>query len=272
MANFTDADTATLLSQPGYFYYRDYNTSDAWNKAVFANGSAFAPTVESVEINFDDVGNVRDEVSNETAEITISSGRVLDLDFINDITGGLYTKTTVPGTPVPGATQTVLSGAWIYDQPMLLEGQNGDGSKPTVNSVTGSVDGVLVEDTDYFITSLPGAGWSIVVIDSATVTTEVQDMDFDYDYTPAAQTSLKRGGVKIITPIEIAFQTTDENGDFVQYFFYKCVSNGADGHGFSPELSAEPVTMDLAFTAKKDTNRASGDQMMEIRVGDVSLG
>jgi len=271
MSNFTDADTATLLSQPGYFYYRAFGTSDPWVKAVFANGSAFAPTVESVEINFDDVGNVRDEVSNETAEISISSGRVLDLDFIDDITGGLYTKSTVAGTPVVGDLQTVQSGSWAYRGIIMLENQNGSGAIIEPTSVTAATDGALTEDLDWVIVNLPEVGWGIQIFDSATVTTEAQDLTIVYDYTPAEQTIMKRGGVKIINPIEIAFQTVDEAGDYVQYFFYKCVTNGADGHGFSPELSAEAVTMDLVFTAKKDTNRDTGDQLMRIVKGDSTL-
>jgi hypothetical protein len=271
MDKFTSADTDTLLSQPGYFYERAYKSVGAWKKAVFANGANYAPSVEVAEIAFDDVGNVRDEVSNETVEISIASGRVLDFDFIYDLTGGLYEKEAVAGTPVAGEAQTIDSGVWVYDEVLLLENQNGDGSKPAVNSVTGSVDGLLVEVDDYAIVQIPG-GWGIALNDSVTVTTEVQDIVVNYDYTPNAQTILKRGGVKIIDPIELAFQTVDENGNFVQFFFYKAFTNGADGHGFSPENTAEPITMDFVFTAKKDTNRAVGDQLMRKVIGDVSLG
>ena len=272
MDKFTSADTDTLLSQPGFFYYRDYNSVAPWTKAVFANGASYAPAVESVEIAFDDVGTVRDEVSNETVEISIASGRVLDFDFVNALTGGLYTKEVVAGTPVTGYSWTLASGEWFYDKTYLFIEQNGDGSKPTVASVTASTDEELVEDTDYFLTELPEAGWVIVLKDSDTITTEAQDIVVVYGYTPNAQTILKRGGVKIITPIELAFQTVTENGDFVQYFFYKSFTNGADGHGFSPENSAEPITMDFTFTAKKDGNRVSGDQLMRKVIGDVTLG
>jgi len=268
---FTSADTDTLLSQPGYFFYRTYGSSGAWTKAVFANGASYKPAVESVEIAFDDVGTVRDEVSNETVEISISSGRVLDFDFVNDLTGGLYTKEVVAGTPVAGASDVVDSGDWVFDQPLVMIGQNGSGLKPTVNSVSGSVDGVLVEQDDYSIVSTP-SGWAVAIADTATVTTEVQDITIDYDYTPNAETILKRGGIKIITPIELAFQTVAETGDFAQYFFYKAFTNGADGHGFSPENSAEPITMDFVFTAKKDANRDSGDTLMRKVLGGTTLG
>lgn len=269
---FTSADTNTLLSQPGYFYTRPFGSTGAWNKAVFANGATFTPSVETAEIAFDDVGTVREEISNETAEIALSSGRVLDLDFIDTVTGGLYTKETVAGTPVTGYAQTVTSGSWVYEGTILLDKQNATLTKNTITSVVGSVDGPLVADTDYFMTFLPEVGWAIYIKDSTTVTTEVQNIVITYNYTPAAQTILKRGGIKVMTPIELAFQTVAEDGEYVQYIFYKCYSNGADGHGFSPENSSEPITMDLTFIAKKDENRTNGDKLYKIVKGSTSLG
>lgn len=271
MDKFTNADMDTLLSQPGYFYFRDYKSANPWTKAVFANGASYTPNLESAEIAFDDVGTVRDEVSNETVEVSLASGRVLDLDFVNALTGGLYAKTIVAAAPVVGAIQDVLSTTWVYDQIVVLQSQNGDLTEPAITSITASVDGVLALG-DYEMIFMPEVGWAFQIKSTANLTTEIQDIVVVYDYTPAASVKLTRGGVKIITPIELAFQTIAADGDFVQYFFYKCTTNGADGHGFSPENSAEPITMDLAFTAKKDTNRDTGDQLMSIIKGEASLG
>jgi hypothetical protein len=274
---FTTADERNLLSQPGYFYSRAYGSTGGWDKSVFMNGSTYQANTDSVEIAFEDVGTVRNEVSDETVEISISAGQVLDLSLISRLSGGLFSYETVSGTPVVGATQTLESGDWSYQRTALIENQNGDGSVISITSVTGSVDGALVEDTDYFITKLDGAGWAVVLIDSSTITTETQDMVIVYDYTPSAQTILKRGGVKIIDPIELAFQTiaksqADGTDEYVTYYFYKCFSNGNIGHGFSPENEATPITMDLGFTAKKDINRTSGDQLYKVVRGDTYLG
>lgn len=269
---YTNADELTMLTQPGFFYYRAYGTADAWNKAVFANGASYSPNLEKTPITWDDVGTVREEVSNETVEISLSSGRVLDFDFVYDVTGGLYDKVVVDGTPVAGAEQEVESGAWSFSNVILLENQNGDGSEPTINSVTLGTDGAIVADTDYFTVKLAEVGWGIYIVDSATVTTESQSVTINYDYTPAESVTLTRGGKKVISPIELAFQTVNEDGDYVQYFFYKCFTNGADGHGFSPENSAEPITMDLVWTAQKDTNRTDLDQLYSKKIGESSLG
>jgi len=277
MDKFTTADERNLLSQPGYFYFRDYGSTGAWTKAVFMNGSTYQENTETAEIAFEDVGTVRDEVSNETVDISISAGQVLDLELVSKLTGGLFTYSTVAGTPVAGHDFVASSGAWSFDKTILLDKQNGDGSKPTINTVTGSVDGALVEDTDYFVTKLDGAGWAVVILDTVTVTTEAQDITVNFDYTPSAKSIIKRGGIKIITPIELAFQTigssqVDGSDEYVTFYFHKVFSNGNHGHGFSPENSAEPITMELGFTAKKDTNKESGNQLMQIVRGDTYLG
>lgn len=261
MANFTNTDLDTLLAQPTFFGYRPYGSGAPFAKAVFANGASYTQNTEVTTISFDDVGDVQDQVANETATISISSGRVLDPEFIYDITGGLYTKTIIDGTPVVGATQNIASGAWLFDEIVLVENQNGDLTEPSMTSVTGSVDGALVDGTDYNMVFLPNVGWGIAIVDSATVTVEAQDIDLVYDYTPAGSTKLTRGGVKTITPIEIGFEVINDDGTYNQFIFYKCSSDGADGHGFGSENSAEPITMDLTFSAKKDTNRADGDQL-----------
>lgn len=267
---FTSSDTATLLSRPGFFYYREHNSDGAWKKAVFANGAEYTPNTETTEIAFDDVGTVRDEVSDETVDISISSGRVLDFDFINDLTGGLYTKEVTPGTLVSGAEQTIKEG-WAYDAIVLFANQNGDGSAQAVSSVEGAVDGALVEGVDYDIVALPEVGYGLFLKAGGAITTLAQAITVTYDYTPNAMVALKRGGTKIVKPIELAFQTVTEDGDYVQFFFYKAYTDGADGHSFSPENSAEAITMDLSFTAKKDANRASGDQLMSKVKGGSAL-
>lgn len=271
MALFNDADKETLLAQPGYFFYRAYGSSGSWTKAVFANGAKYTPAVESTDIAFDDVGDVYSQVSKETCEIAISSGRVLDFDFIQDITGGLYTKEVVAGTPVTGATQTIPAG-WGYSQISLFAHQMGNGASPTVTSVVGSVDGALVAGTDYDVVKLPEVGWGIAVNDTTTVTTLAQSILVTYNYTPNSMVTLKRGGIKIMTPIEIAFQTVTSEGDYVQYFFYKCSSSGSDGHGFGQEGSASVITMDITFSAKQDKNRQVGDQLLSKVIGGTSLG
>ena len=262
--SFTDSDKSMINPNPAIVWYRDYGSAGAFTKALFANGVTFQKNVESTSIEFDDVGTVQDEVSNETVDISFDSGRILDIDFIAAVSGGMSSVTNVAGILVSGATYTADSGSWNYDKFILLPGQNATGAKQTIASVVGSVDGALVAGTDYEVVEMEGLGWGLTVHDSATVTTEMQNIVVTYSYTPAASKILKTGGAKVINPIEVKFETIDADGNAVEYNFYKVYPNGSFGHGFSPENSSEPITMPMAFVAKKDTSRAAGDQLFSV--------
>lgn len=262
--SFTDSDKLQLLNEPGVISYRDYGSVAAMTPAIFANGTAYNKVVETADIMFDDVGTVQTEVSNETVEVSVSSGRVLDLNMLDGLMGGLFAVSTTAASPVSGVIFDVASGKWSYDGFIFLPGQNAAGTKQTIASVSGSVDGALVANTDYFQMNLPEVGWGIYVKDSSTVTTLAQTLTITYGYTPAATTVLKTGGVKTISPIEIQFETYNTAGKMVTYTFYKCYTDGNIGHGFTPENGSEPVTMDLKFIAKKDTSRAIGDQLYSV--------
>lgn len=97
-------------------------------------------------------------------------------------------RLNVAGALVSGATQVTTSGAYEFNQFIKITNQNGDGSAITVNSVTGSVDGLLVVDTDYYIGQNELGEYGVFIIDSATVTTMSQEFTIDYDYTPSAST------------------------------------------------------------------------------------
>lgn len=263
--SFTDSDKSMINPNPAIVWYRDYGSVGAYTKALFANGVQFTKNVESATIEFDDVGTVQEEVSNETADISFDSGRILDMDFVAAVSGGMSTVVDVAGAPVAGATYVADSGTWLFDKFILLPGQNASGAKQTIASVVGSVDGALVAGTDYEVVNMDGLGWGISIHDSVTVTTEVQDVTVTYGYTPAVSKTLKTGGNKVINPIEVKFETIDADGNAVEYNFYKVYPNGSFGHGFSPENSSEPITMPMAFVAKKDSSRATGDQLFSIK-------
>jgi len=267
--SFIDSDKESLLSNPGVFYYRPYvqgTNSNLWVKALFANGANFAKSVSIAEVAFDDVGTVQSEVSEETATVTVSTARVLDLEFIAAVSGGLMTYSTTPGSAATGADRifTAASESWEYSSPILLSGQNASGAVQTIATVVGSVDGALVDGTDYESVYLPEMGWGIMILNSTDVTTLVQDIVVTYDYTPAATNVLKTGGVKIITPIEVKFVTIDPSGKEVTFQFYKCFANGSYAHGFSPELAADPIVADVSFNVKRDTSRDAPDQLYSV--------
>lgn len=264
--SFTDADQLTLLSQPGVFSYRAYGSSGDYTRAIFADGATYNKGVEITSVVFEDAGNVQDLVSKETVEISLSSGRVLDLDFIGAVSGGLYVTADTAGTIHTGESFSVSSGDWAYNKFILLPGQNATGLKQTMVSVTGSVDGALTVAVDYDQVQLSEIGWGLLIKDSSTVTTLNQNIVVLYTYTPTAIKKMTTGGVKVIAPLEIRFETVTSNSKVVTMDFYKCYPSGNLGHGFSPAEGATPVKMDLTFTAKVDTTRTSPDQLYSVTI------
>lgn len=124
------------------------------------------------------------KTADKTANINATMLEVNKMDVISSILGS--TRESVAGTPVAGATQTATSGSWTYNTAFRIIKKDGDGTAVTVNSVTGGTDGLLVSGTDYFV-GLDSEGYTtITIIDSATLTTETQDMVVDFDYTPNA--------------------------------------------------------------------------------------
>ena len=112
----------------------------------------------------------------DLAEINFSNLAVLD--------GGLVTVTEVAGSAVSDHQLTIDEGDWSYETFIALDHQNANGSKPTVDSVTGGTNGALTVNDDYFVTKV-GNQWGIVVRDGTNTDTESQNLVIQYDYTPA---------------------------------------------------------------------------------------
>lgn len=209
-----------------------------------------------------------------------------NLANLNAIRGGVDLLSSVASSLVEDEVQTVLSGDWAYDIPITMSGQNQSGLIPTINSVTGSVDGAIVLLTDYTTLLQPDGNWAIVVLDSVTVTTEVQNILIDTDYTPSASQTLTTGGLSSMTPIWWRFiNYVADKADAVDaaanagisaddaiyrrttYDFYSCTVNGGDAATFKNKDDTSPeVPYVLSLMAEIDTSRATlGDQLKSVK-------
>jgi hypothetical protein len=96
--------------------------------------------------------------------------------------GGTIVKPA--GTPVSNATQDLTFTGYVHQD---IEHQNYDGGAITVNSVTGSFDGLLTVTDDYTVTE-SGGNYGITPVEGANITTLEQTFSIDYDYTPTVAT------------------------------------------------------------------------------------
>jgi len=186
----------------------------------------------------------------------------LDLSVLFKVRGEMDTYSTVAGTPVSGAEQVVVSGDWGYNDFILIENQNHDLSALTINSVTGSEDGLLTEDTDYFVGQDPIGRTGIFIIDSANVTTESQSITIDYDYTPAAKRVLESGGNLIqLTPKVVRLTNTNQEGKTYKLTLWKAYYNANFDITFQPDEGEEPAVNPFSLLGVPDTSRAVGKQV-----------
>ena len=150
------------------------------------------------------VNGKRVQVTFDLAEINLTNMAVLDAGILN--------LSTNAGTPVAGASQLVVAGAWAYNTFINIANQNGDGTAITINSVTGATDGVLVSETDYFKGQDETGAYGIFIKNSVTVTTLNQNVTINYDYTPNSSKTVtfSDSGEKTLKCMRLI--NTDANG------------------------------------------------------------
>lgn len=202
--------------------------------------AAYDPTANLVEVKADDTGTV---YKASVPEIRFE-GEFLenaDRDIIKLLVGG--TSTDVAGTLVSGETQDIASPI-VADRFYALENQNGDGTAPTVNSVTGSVDGALTAHDDYQLVSVDGV-WGIIfntVAGGSHLTTLTQTVEVDYDYTPNATEQLVLTAEATELPLLVARITATEGSDIRRLTLSECTFEGVYNLNFLDVVEAGDIT------------------------------
>ncbi len=244
----------------------------AYDLGVMADGMTWTHTYEAPEI---ENGNAEDpplNAKNQSVTISPTAFRTWETEALEQISGGLITRQTVAGTLVAGAEQTLASGSWEETVGYEIDGKNADGSAPTINSVTGSSDGLLTEDVDYSIVKVSG-GWAISLF-GAGVTTTAQAVVIDYDYTPAAGSYLFSGSAsqELVPFILRARHYTDDLYTLYDYevvFFKTNLTPGSLALTKAGGLGANTVDEWVAeFTASPDGDLESKKQLFRIYQGD----
>jgi len=226
-------------------------------------GITLSESWDKVEVESDNAGTIKEYIKNQRVAITASLIEI-DLEMLNEIRGGIDTYDTVDGTLVEDHNQVVNSGDWGYNDFIIFDHQNGDNSQITPESVTGSVDGALVADTDYYVGMNERGESGIFIIDSATVTTESQNITIVYDYTPVTSKILSSGGKKTINPKVVRLTNTDENGKNLQITVYYAFVEEGITLEFPSDEAEDVMVAPINLVGKVDVDRTAGDQLYEI--------
>jgi len=223
----------------------------------------------SIEIKYDRVkvqGNKAEALVDYIKNMVATASFTLYQLFLNnlqELLDGVSTVTPAAGAPVVDHHQYIAPSTWAYLDFMPFENQQAAGTVPTGITLTGSIDGLLTVDSDYFVIKENGI-WGLYVKDTVPVTTLVQQLDMKYSYTPAASITFKMGAASAtLTPKIVQFSKTI-NGLVYRARLWSAVNEGGFSLAFPDSASDDPASMAITLSGAIDTTRASGDQLIEI--------
>lgn len=236
--------------------------SDAvsWVNVGSIDGLKFAEKLKSAQLKGD---NALEEkyVSDQTFDLSFNQREALRKS-VRDIIRGAFDVAASPvaASIVNNHSYVVSSGGWHYNKFIPFDHQNGDKSQITPDSVTLGVNGAIVLGTDYVIVEKEaGSGiWGIVIIDSATVTTEAQSVTIVYDYTPNASQTTYFGGKTTLPYFMARLTNTDEDGKLVRFWAWKLSLDDGMEFAFKKDDDSDPtVSQAIKATAVIDTSVAT---------------
>lgn len=204
--------------------------------------------VEQQNIEFDNVDDLRQFAEGDKCQFEFVLTEI-NLTNLAKFDKGLVNLTTVAGTPVSGAEQ-VIASPFVPNKFYKLENQMGDGSAPTINSVTGATDGALDADDDYHLVVNGQGEYGIVlntVAGGTNITTLSQAITIDYDYTPAA--SKKITFTKQGTKDEIVMRLVNKDADDKEFRIdvEKVTNVQAPAIDFAGDDEAEVATVPMTL-------------------------
>lgn len=197
----------------------------------------------------------------------------LNKSVISIMGGGLFTLETTAGTPtstidnqvIPtGQTESKLLNLLPIDSSVAIKFS----AAPVITSVTGSVDGALAANDDYYIHPDPNSqsGYSISFHTSGTIlTTMAQTFTIVFGTnTPIASETLYAGqSTKVLTAYHLRMTHTDDNGK-IRRVSMSAVDGTSGGFQFNFKGSNEDgiEEMPITYQAKLDTSLDSGKQLL----------
>lgn len=200
---------------------------------------------EAQNIEFDNVDDLRQFAEGDKVQVSFILAEI-NLTNLAKLDKGLVNLTTVAGTIVNNHSQVVASGAWAYNTFIPFDNQNGDGSAITPDSVTGGTDGLLVSETDYFITTVNGVR-GIIIKNSVTVTTLAQTITIVYDYTPSASKKITFNKIGTKQLVVARLTNTDADGNEFRIDIDDVTNIQAQSIDFSADDEAEVATMPVTL-------------------------
>jgi len=240
-------------------------TASTFAGAVDVGAVNGAKLTEELKIATYETDNVvdRDVVSDQTGMVEFEQIQAFNEAARVIMRGTLDTVENVSGSLVTGATQTIYSGSWVYNQFTPIKNQNGSGATIAITSVTAATDGVLAAALDYFLVKNDDGIYGIIIVDSSKVTTQAQNIAIVYNYTPNASVNYFTGGKSVLTPFYMRLKNTDENGKVATWTMLgPCTINSGDEMAFKKYNADDArVSIPVKIKVRRDITLTAGKQL-----------
>ena len=262
MAQTTIQKTNSIRFGSGQFEIKE--SGGSWIDLGAMRGIAFAEEWEQTEVTSDNTDPVVVRIFNHVCSMT---GDLMEIDLSNlaAIRGGLDTFSTVTGSTVAGTEDIIDEGDWSADSVIMLGTQSSSGqTAAVVNSVTGTVAGLMTEDTDYFVVSDVNGNVMVSMDIGSPANNVAQDLTINYDYTTADSVSLSTGGVFEISPIEVKITNFNSAGEKFEITVYSAKNQNGISIELQSDESGEAWVSNLVIQGRIDSARTAGDQLFKI--------
>jgi len=243
------------------------NMSTWKDVGVMDDGANFVHEYDAPPVEFGNQQNPSPIAKNQKLQMDPSELISWDSEVMAALSAGLVARTAITGSLVEGAEQVVASGDWGFDKMILLSGQNAAGTVPTINSVTGSVDGA--GDADDWTTVEGAGGWYLVPLDGTNFETEAQTLTIDTDYTPASGYNLKAGtSSQTLTSVAIRFTHWTDDALTLTDWQMTCPrvfpNGGLNLTKLGSKSGNEFDKWSIALTAERDNTQTDGEQLFTL--------
>lgn len=183
-----------------------------------------------------------------------------------DISGGLFTRTTVAGSPVVDDTDVLAVNTTVVSVVYPFVGQQGSGVVPTAIEIT-DTGGTYVLNTDYSIAKLGNGKWGYYFITGGDYD-PTGVITVEYTYTPNVSTKVTVGGSSSQTSIQVRITNvvlrTDVAYDIEnQWIIYNAFVEGDMVVALKNKDEADAVArIPINLKGSLDDSRSVGDQLM----------
>lgn len=224
-------------------------------------------TATTLDISYDSVsvqGSKKEEVlkyiKNMSAKASTEIYQI-NMEIINELTGGIMNLSKVSASPVTGYKQQVAS--FKYNEFIPLDYNNADGSLVSISELKASAKGVLT-DANYVQVKDSESRVGIIILDKTGKPLETESLTITYNYTPKASVKVDMGDdVATIKPKIIRFLKM-QGGKKFQVTLFSAQMEGGLKFTFSGSDSDKPDSIPISIEGHLDTDREKGKQLLEI--------